>query len=105
MVQTIILAGVVLLTVRKQKRISLRNMRNVFGALEVWCIGARWSTEAKPQWLGVRGDVLAVQSPWRSLCVLRGQFCRETKEVRELGRPPASQTLTFDCPSLRFAGC
>lgn len=29
-----------------------------------------------------RGDVRAVQSPWRSLEVLQGQFSRETKEVR-----------------------
>lgn len=75
-------------------------MRNALGALEALCTRARQSTGAKTQWLGVMGDVLAVQSPWLYSNVLRGQFC----SVRA-GAAQASQMLTFDCPPTLFVGC
>lgn len=57
-VQTILLAGVVLLTVCKQKSINKYKKREktALGALEVGCTRARERTEAKTLWLGVRGD-------------------------------------------------
>ena len=52
--------------------------------------------------LGDRGDELAVQSPWRSLKVLRGQFNSEPKEVWELERlrPHRCSPLTVLLPVL-----
>lgn len=81
-------------------------MRDALGASEVLVQQTEGEQRRpKTRWPGVRGDVLAAQSPWRVFTRPPGTTLQRNKRSERAGAGPrASQMLTFDCPSTPSAG-